>query len=111
MTLNLARHPFANLRPLRRLGIALWVVGGLAVLTAGWLFVSYLIGSSEKRAALALLEDERAQESQRLSGLRAQLARFELAAQNREVDYLNERIAERTFAWSRLFDDLAEVLP
>ncbi len=110
-TLNLARRPFANLRPLRRLGIALWAVGGLAVLTAGWLFVSYLIGSSEKRAALDRLEDQRAQESQRLSGLRAQLARFELATQNREVGYLNERIAERTFAWSRLFDDLAEVLP
>jgi Tfp pilus assembly protein PilN len=111
VTLNLARHPFANLRPMRRLGIALWVVGGLAVLTAGWLFVSYLIGSSEKRAALTRLEEERAGESQRLIGLRSQLARFELAAQNREVDYLNERIAERTFAWSRLFDDLAEVLP
>ena len=32
MTLNLARRPFANLRPLRRLAIGLWVLGGVASL-------------------------------------------------------------------------------
>ena len=30
---------------------------------------------------------------------------------NERVGYLNRRIAERTFPWGRLFDELAEVLP
>jgi Tfp pilus assembly protein PilN len=111
MTLNLARRPFANLRPLRRLAVGLWALGGVASLAAIWLFAAYLSGSVEKRGELARLEAMADDESQRIITLESELARFDLAAQNREVEYLNERIAERTFAWSGLFDDLAQVLP
>jgi Tfp pilus assembly protein PilN len=111
VTLNLAQRPFANLRPLRRLAIAMWVVGGLASVLAIWLFIAYASRSSAKRAELARLEDSAAAESQRINGLESELERADLEGQNLEVEYLNDRIAERTFAWSELFDDLAEVLP
>ncbi len=111
MTLNLARRPFANLRPLRRLAWSLWALGGVAAIAAIWLFAAYLSGSSEKRGELARLAASTEDESQRIATLEGELERFELAAQNREVAYLNNRIAERTFAWSGLFDDLAQVLP
>lgn len=111
MTLNLARRPFANLRPLRRLAIGLWLLGGVAALLSLWLYVAYASGSAEKRRELARLENSANGESARISGLEAELGRSDLASQNREIEYLNDRIAERTFAWSALFDDLAEVLP
>jgi Tfp pilus assembly protein PilN len=111
VTLNLARRPFANLRPLRRLAIGLWALGGVAAAAALWLFAAYLSGSAEKRAELGRLQEAGAAESQRIAGLEGELGRFDLAAQNREVAYINDRISERTFGWSALFDDLADVLP
>lgn len=111
MTLNLARRPFANLRPLRRLAIGLWALGGVAAAAALWLFAVYMSGSAEKRAELARLEEAGAAESRQIAGLEGELSRFDLTAQNREVAFINDRISERTFAWSALFDDLAEVLP
>lgn len=111
MTLNLARRPFANLRPLRRLAIGLWLLGGVAALLSLWLYVAYASGSAEKRRELARLENSANGESARISGLEAELGRSDLESQNREIEYLNDRIAERTFAWSALFDDLAQVLP
>lgn len=111
MTLNLARRPFANLRPLRRLAIGLWVLGGVASLVSLWLFFAYASGSAEKRRELARLENSSNGESARISGLEVELGRADLESQNREIEYLNDRIAERTFAWSALFDDLADVLP
>jgi Tfp pilus assembly protein PilN len=111
VTLNLARRPFANLRPLRRLAIGLWALGGVAAAAALWLFAAYLSGSAEKRAELGRLQEVGAAESQKIAGLEGELGRFDLAAQNREVAYINDRISERTFGWSALFDDLADVLP
>ena len=111
MTLNLARRPFANLRPLRRLSIALWTVGGVATIAAVWLYALYLSGSAEKRAELRRLEESATAETGRIASLEGELQRFDLRAQNSEIAYLNDRIAERTFAWSTLFDDLAQVLP
>ena len=111
MTLNLARRPFANLRPLRRLAIGLWALGGVAAAAALWLFAAYLSGSAEKRAELGRLQEVGAAESQKIAGLEGELGRFDLSAQNREVAYINDRISERTFGWSALFDDLADVLP
>jgi len=99
VTLNLARRPFANLRPLRRLAIGLWALGGVAAAAALWLFAAYLSGSAEKRAELGRLQEVGAAESQKIAGLEGELGRFDLAAQNREVAYINDRISERTFGW------------
>jgi Tfp pilus assembly protein PilN len=43
--------------------------------------------------------------------LENQLAGLELGKQNEQVEFLNRKIAERTFSWSLLFDRLAETMP
>lgn len=108
---NLARRPFVNARPVTRLAAVLWLLGA-ALSVANVLAVSaYLVGSAAKRERLAELEAAVVGELQRADALDAKLEGMDLEDLNDRVAFLNRRIAERTFTWGRLFDDLSEVLP
>lgn len=109
--LNLARRPFINTRPVTRTALLLWLLGFLLLLGNISLFWSYLSGSGEKRAELGRMESQVAHEGQEVARLDARLAASGLDRQNRQVRFLNRRIAERAFSWSLLFDRLAEVMP
>ncbi len=109
--LNLAARPFVNRRPWRRLTALLWALG-LALLTLNAvLYWGYLTGSADARAELAGLREQLAGDQTELDRLSAELARLDLEAQNREVAFLNERIADRRFPWGQLFNDIEQVLP
>lgn len=110
-SLNLARRPFTNTRPVTRVSILLWILGLLLLLGNVSLFWSYLSGSREKRAELEGLEQDVQRQQQTVKELEQRLASLDLEEQNRQVRFLNRKIAERTFSWSLLFDRLAEVLP
>ncbi|HVR99687.1 MAG TPA: PilN domain-containing protein [Thermoanaerobaculia bacterium] len=109
--LNLARRPFVNTRPVVRVALLLWVLGGLLLLGNVSLFWRYLSGSGEMRAELDRMEGEVHNERQKSSELRKRIEGYDLGQQNEQVEYLNRKIAERTFSWSLLFDRIAEVLP
>ena len=108
---NLSRRPFVNRRPIVRLGIVLWILGGLLVLANMVLFQAYWSGSRGVRAELEAVEAKAAAELKALSVLDRQVDRVDLAEQNSQAAYLNSLIAYRTFPWSSLFDDLERVLP
>lgn len=109
--LNIARRPFVNTRPVTRVSLLLWLLGLLLLLGNVSLFWSYLSGSAEKRQELARLEEDIQRQQQTATQLEQRLALLELEQQNRQVQYLNRKIDERTFSWSLLFDRVAEVLP
>ncbi len=111
MGLNLASQPFVNSRPVRRLVLVLWCLSALLVAANLFFYARHFSGQQERRDRLAALTELEGQESARLAALDAELAGFDLDWQNRQVGFLNLRIAERVFPWSRLFDRLAEALP
>ena len=108
---NLARRPFANTRHIRRLGIALWVAGALLLALDGWLYWRSLFGIESKKEERAGVDTAITAERERLAKAEEALATIDLERQNFEATFLNARIAERTFPWSALFDQLADVLP
>ena len=110
-SLNLARRPFVNTRPVARVSLFLWLLGLLLLLGNISLYWNYLSGSEEKRADLERLEAKIQQQQRKNAELDRRLQTFDLAQQNRQVRYLNQKIAERTFEWSTLFDQLAKVMP
>jgi hypothetical protein len=110
-SLNLARRPFLNSRPVTRAAFALWLLGLALLLGNVSLFWSYLSGSADKRAEIAGRDAAIARQQAAIRQLEGRLASFDLARQNERIDFLNRKIAERTFSWSLLFDRLAEVLP
>ncbi len=108
---NLARRPFANIRPLRRLGIVLWIVGAALAVVVGLLYWRSLFGIEGGQEKIAALERSIADERRRLTAAEAALAGMDLRRQNVEASYLEARLRERTFPWSALFEHLARVLP
>lgn len=110
-SLNLARRPFINTRPVARVSLLLWVLGFLLLLGNISLYWNYLAGSGEKRSDLDRLEAKIQQQERTNGELERRLQSLDLTQQNRQVRYLNQKIAERTFEWSTLFDELAKVLP
>jgi Tfp pilus assembly protein PilN len=108
---NLARRPFANLRPVRRVAAALWVIGAVLVSIAAVLYWRSLFGIEGGREKIAAVDRSIAAEERRLAAAETALAGMDLRRQNVEAAYLDARIRERTFPWSGLFEHLAEVLP
>jgi Tfp pilus assembly protein PilN len=110
-SLNLARRPFVNTRPVERVAAILWVLGVAMLVWNLKLFMGYLGSSQSTRGKLAALERDIAGEQRTNAELQGQVAKLGLDQENREVTFLNRKIDERTFSWSLLFDRMAEVLP
>lgn len=109
--LNLARRALVNRRPLQRVVAALWIAAAVVVAVDAVIVVRHLTSSSAGHGRLVELEREIADEVQTAQRLERSLRAFDLADQNRHVEFLNAKIAQRTFPWSRLFEQLGEVLP
>ena len=109
--INLASRPFVNDRPVARVTAALWALGALLALATGWSFWGYFAGREDQREELARIEAAMEREREAVARLSRELAGIPLDNQNQRVRFLNQRIAERAFSWSLLFDRLAEILP
>lgn len=109
--LNLARAPFVNSRPVVRVAAALWVLGGALLVTNVLLFAGYRSSTAGRQAELELTRDRIAGEQKKIADLATALERGRVPQLAQQVQFLNARIAERTFDWGLLFDRLAEVLP
>ena len=108
---NLARAPFVNERPVRRLGIALWVLFAIVGGASLWLSQTIRRETGTRVAELARLNSETISSRERAVTLEAQLRRADLPAQNEHAEFLNRRLAERTFSWNGLLETLAGVMP
>ncbi len=108
---NLAREPFANLRPLRRTAGVLWLA---ALALVGWNVAAYLssgAGVADRAAELERLRRQSDEDRTRAETLEADLRRADLARANTRTEFLNRRIDERAFSWNLLLDRLGEALP
>jgi Tfp pilus assembly protein PilN len=109
--LNLARRPLVNRRPLQRVVAALWTAAALVLLFDAVVLIRHFTSSSAGNERLVALDREVEQEVASLRQLDRALREFDLREQNRHVEFLNQRIAQRTFPWSQLFEQLGGVLP
>lgn len=109
--LNLARRPFLNRRPVWRAALLLAVLAGAVGLIDLFLYGRSLIASrtlGQRRDEVhGWLQEERG----RFDALRGTVEFRDLGEYNRTVQQLNDLIAERTFPWGRLFDQLSAVMP
>lgn len=109
--LNLARRPFFNRRPVVRAAILCWVLGGLLAVGNGYLYWGYFSGFGNRSQALSHVKEGIEKGEAHIARTKAELRSSDLEWQNKQVDFLNDQIAQRTFSWSYLFDRLSETLP
>lgn len=111
MSLNLARDPFHNLRPVRRAGLVLAVLGLALAAVDARTYWRHFTGENQTRVRLQELDGEIAAERQALARLGERLAELEVATLNQRARFVNRQIEQRTFSWSGLFDDLVSIQP
>lgn len=109
--LDLAARPFANVRPLRRVSITLWILGAALAIANTQLYLRSFAGLESTQHDLAAVQHQITELEESVESTTTALRAMDLGTQNEKVEFLNERIAERTFGWGRLFDRLGEVLP
>ncbi|MEE2776175.1 MAG: hypothetical protein VYE73_05365 [Acidobacteriota bacterium] len=107
--LNLASRPFLNRRPVHRFAAVAWTLAGAILMLNVALWLDYRRDSTDLRQRLADVRSRAETVSAEVVDLSKGLDR--LGALNEQVEFLNERIAERTFPWSLLFERLGEILP
>ncbi|MGB5889477.1 MAG: PilN domain-containing protein [Thermoanaerobaculia bacterium] len=109
--LNLAREPFVNFRPIRRLTWILWVLALLLLVANTVFYWRHFSGQGQRMDLLEELEAGIEGERAEIARLEQELAALDIDGQNRQAVFLNSRISQRVFSWSHLFDRLGEVLP
>lgn len=109
--LNLARRPFTNGRPVVRLALLGWLFGALFFAGNLWLYWDFLSGRGAAGARLAEVDQRLIAADQRIASVTTELTGYDLTTLNEEVRYLNARIDERLFSWSKLFDRVARLMP
>lgn len=109
--LNLARRPFTNGRPVVRLALLGWLLGTAFFAGNLWLYWDFLSGRGSAGARLAEIDQRLIAADQRIATVSTELTGYDLATQNDEIRYLNARIDERLFSWSKLFDRVAQLIP
>lgn len=108
---NLARAPFVNERPVRRLAITLWLLFVVVGATGLWMAQTIRRETGTQVAELVRLNAETVSARERATALEAELRRADLPAQNVRAEFLNRRIAERSFSWNRLLETLTQEMP
>lgn len=109
--LNLARRPFVNRRPVRRVALLL---GGLALLVGLLdlgLYGRDALDARPLQRRIAEARQELAAEQQRVQSLSQRPEFQRLEEYNAGVAQFNRLIDQRTFPWGRLFDRLSELMP
>jgi hypothetical protein len=109
--LNLAARPFVNSRPVTRVTAALAALAALFLAADAVLFWRYFERGEDQREELRQVEEQIATERREVARLAGELVAIDLEQLNRRAEYLNHKIAERTFGWGLLFDRLAAILP
>jgi hypothetical protein len=111
MSLNLARRPFVDTRPVNAL-TAFLVAVVLVLSVVSWrTFRAYLEGSRGTQAAIAELKDDIAREEAARKQHEAALARYDVAELGLSAEDANEIARRRAFSWTRFLTRLEEVLP
>ena len=108
---NLASKPFINLRPVNRVTAVVWTVAAVLTLVNAVLYWTAVFGLEDKREQIELVAAAKVEARERIADTEARMRELDLRQQNLEAEFLNDRIHERDFPWSRLFEDLADVLP
>jgi len=109
--LNLSRRPFLNTRPVVRVSLLLWALGALLLLGNVSRYLAFREASADKRRQIDQGHEEITRQEQVSQRLQKQLEGFDLQRQNERVDYLNQKIQERTFSWSTVLDLIGQRLP
>ena len=108
--LNLAARPYRDYRPVYAVVVLLSLLTAFLMLNNVETYYRYVHETKATRARIAQVEEQNRLEEQRERAARARLESLDLERLDDQTRFINAKLAERAFSWSRLLDELESIL-
>ena len=108
--LNLAARPYRDYRPVYAVVVVLSLLTAFLMLNNVETYYRYVHETQATRARIAQVEEQTRLEAQREEAARNRLKGLDLARLDEQTRFINAKLAERAFSWSRLLDELESIL-
>ena len=108
--LNLAARPYRDYRPVYAVVVLLSLLTAFLMLNNIDTYYRYVRETKSTRAEIARIEEQSRVEKQKQESARARLQGLDLARLDDQTRFINAKLAERAFSWSRLLDELESIL-
>lgn len=108
--LNLAARPYRDYRPVYAVVVILSLVTAFLMLNNIETYYRYIRETKSTRAKIAEIEAQTRTEKQKEETAKQRVAHLDLAKLDQQTRFINAKLAERAFSWSRLFDELESIL-
>jgi hypothetical protein len=108
--LNLAARPYRDYRPVYALVVVLSLLTAFLMLNNIETYNRYIHETQSTRAKIADIEAQTRAEQKKEQAAKQRVARLDLARLDQQTRFINAKLAERAFSWSRLFDELESIL-
>ena len=111
MGLNLASEPFVDRRVVQRTAGLLVAAGLVLVAINAFAYWTYFTGEGAMKRKGQDLARQIEEERELVLALDGGMTGIDIDGLNQRIRQVNQQIVERRFEWSRLFDQLGDVLP
>ena len=108
--LNLAARPYRDYRPVYAVVVVLSLLTAFLMLNNIETYYRYIRETKTTRAKVAEVEAQARIEKQKEESAKQRVAHLDLARLDQQTRFINAKLAERAFSWSRLFDELESIL-
>lgn len=108
--LNLAARPYRDYRPVYAVVVLLSLLTAFLMLNNIETYYRYVHETKATRAEIARVEEQARLEKQKQESARSRLQGLDLSRLDDQTRFINAKLAERAFSWSRLLDELESIL-
>lgn len=108
--LNLAARPYRDYRPVYAVVVVLSLLTAFLMLNNIETYFRYIRETKSTRAKVAQVEAQARTEKQKEESAKQRVAHLDLARLDQQTRFINAKLTERAFSWSRLFDELESIL-
>ena len=109
--LNLASRPYRDYRPVYAVVVIASLLTAFLMLNNVETYYRYIHETKSTRAKIAQVEQQVRVEEQNERAARQRLQSLDLKRLDQQTRFINAKLAERAFSWSRLLDELESILP
>ncbi|HVE70062.1 MAG TPA: hypothetical protein VNI54_01740 [Thermoanaerobaculia bacterium] len=108
--LNLAARPYRDYRPVYAVVVVLSLLTAFLMLNNVDTYLRYVHETKSTRAEIAQIEEQTRVETRKEQEAKGRLKGLDLAHLDAQTRFINAKLAERAFSWSRLLDELESIL-
>lgn len=108
--LNLAARPYRDYRPVYAVVVVMSLLTAFLMLNNVDTYLRYVHETKSTRARIAQTEEQTRVEARKEQEAKDRLKGLDLVHLDQQTRFINAKLAQRSFSWSRLLDELESIL-